>query len=703
MCDASQIEPWNNFGLSGISSHFRRWRAPSHRALRATASIVELLASAASTKPDIDHPSPRPPPSSYSSRSRKRSRRKSKASLRPSMPISMRSRSSTWGGSAVCNACSKSRSKKGKEPAQAESPVPWIPSDVEGSFLEMEGRPAGDETGGGQVGGDGEGHDDVNGSVGEEPLADSSETGASEPLPNSLLSNPTSIPESQAPPMPTTNVSQPPVSPSPLGDDISLAAVTPSTSASTPEHISRCSSSSLPSSSPGSSAASTLLIPLESELHHRPQSSPSHSTGDVHVVEKIARGKVGLIPDPASIFPASASSKSMATTTVSVPDLSRRGYSLELTFANTSINSSGTKSPLNGGSKIRRSISEFLHFSASSRIRRQSVPLPFKSCSGTTSSGAVAGIMRQNLPEVSWGEGALENRWEDVREDHFFATLISPVTPPALPHLDHHPYFSHPSNPCPPVGSTDSDFDAYRTGAAQYDGSSGKCRAMPKHKVKTSIPCPRGFACTTMASPSAPMPTFPLTPTSAIPLEEEQQRDVFAGDHQRLTADPTICTPSSNGRLFGFLPYRTGIAPMFRHDTIIIGPHPHPQTPSQATAVQQHQQQLAQQQQSARDATDNWDTDLNAAAVEEAALGAECFDCTDEENDEAIVTLWQCAWAALRAKVDEQTADTEILTKLRTYFEEHFCYDEHGVPRIWKPVDDIDGTFKKTRLCYTIC
>jgi enhancer of polycomb-like protein len=67
-------------------------------------------------------------------------------------------------------------------------------------------------------------------------------------------------------------------------------------------------------------------------------------------------------------------------------------------------------------------------------------------------------------------------------------------------------------------------------------------------------------------------------------------------DHQRLTTDPTIYTPSSDGRLFGFLPYRTGIAPAFRRDAIIVGPRPHvSQTPSQATAVQQ--QQLAQQQQ----------------------------------------------------------------------------------------------------------
>jgi hypothetical protein len=236
-----------------------------------------------------------------------------------------------------------------------------------------------------------------------------------EPIPNSPLSNPTSILESPDDLTPTANVFQPPVSHSPLGDDISLAAVTPSTSASAPEHISRCSSSSLPSTSPVSSAASALLVPPESESHHRSHSLPSHSN-DVYVVEKIARGKVDLIPDPASIFPVSASSKSTATTTVSAPDLPRRGYSLDLTSPNTNTNGSGTKSS-NGGSKIRRSISEFLHFGASSRIRRQSIPLPFKSRRGTTSSGTPAGVMRQNLQEVSRAEGELENGWEDVRED----------------------------------------------------------------------------------------------------------------------------------------------------------------------------------------------------------------------------------------------------------------------------------------------
>jgi len=127
-------------------------------------------------------------------------------------------------------------------------------------------------------------------------------------------------------------------------------------------------------------------------------------------------GKVDLIPDPASIFPVSASSKSTTTTTVSAPDLSRRGYSLDLTAPNTSIDSSGTKS-LNGSSKIRRSISEFLQFGASSRIRRQSAPLSFKTRSGATSSGTPDGVIRQNLREESQAEGGLENGWEDVRED----------------------------------------------------------------------------------------------------------------------------------------------------------------------------------------------------------------------------------------------------------------------------------------------
>ncbi|KAN0134191.1 hypothetical protein V8E53_007963 [Lactarius tabidus] len=67
-------------------------------------------------------------------------------------------------------------------------------------------------------------------------------------------------------------------------------------------------------------------------------------------------------------------------------------------------------------------------------------------------------------------------------------------------------------------------------------------------------------------------------------------------DHQPLTTDPTIYTPSLDGRLLGFLPYWKGITPAFRRNAIIVGPRPLvPQTPSQAAVMQQHQQQMAQQ------------------------------------------------------------------------------------------------------------
>ncbi|KAK0448843.1 RHD3/Sey1 [Armillaria borealis] len=73
------------------------------------------------------------------------------------------------------------------------------------------------------------------------------------------------------------------------------------------------------------------------------------------------------------------------------------------------------------------------------------------------------------------------------------------------------------------------------------------------------------------------------------------------------------------------------------------------------------------------------------------------FNCTDDENANALATLRRRAWQTLRSKIDEQTADGVILGKLRAHFEERFRYDDNGVPRVWKPEDDIDGAFKKAK------
>lgn len=76
---------------------------------------------------------------------------------------------------------------------------------------------------------------------------------------------------------------------------------------------------------------------------------------------------------------------------------------------------------------------------------------------------------------------------------------------------------------------------------------------------------------------------------------------------------------------------------------------------------------------------------------------ARSFNCTDDENVTSLAALRKRAWLALRAKIDEQTADTVILGKLRAHFEERFRYDENAVPRVWRPDDDIDGAFKTAK------
>ncbi|KAI5475047.1 GTP-binding protein Sey1 [Pseudohyphozyma bogoriensis] len=76
---------------------------------------------------------------------------------------------------------------------------------------------------------------------------------------------------------------------------------------------------------------------------------------------------------------------------------------------------------------------------------------------------------------------------------------------------------------------------------------------------------------------------------------------------------------------------------------------------------------------------------------------ATSFNCTEEENAEALIHLRKRAWLALRAKIDEQTAEAVMLVKLKLIFEDRFRYDEEGIPRVWKPDDDIDAIFKKAK------
>lgn len=89
--------------------------------------------------------------------------------------------------------------------------------------------------------------------------------------------------------------------------------------------------------------------------------------------------------------------------------------------------------------------------------------------------------------------------------------------------------------------------------------------------------------------------------------------------------------------------------------------------------------------------------DILARGENAYLVKAKSYNCTDEENVSSLATLRKRAWQCLRTKIDEQTADAVILNKLRNHFEERFRYDDEGMPRVWKPEDDIDSAFKKAK------
>ena len=76
---------------------------------------------------------------------------------------------------------------------------------------------------------------------------------------------------------------------------------------------------------------------------------------------------------------------------------------------------------------------------------------------------------------------------------------------------------------------------------------------------------------------------------------------------------------------------------------------------------------------------------------------AKSFDASSGEVDVGLWRLRRKSWGVLRAKIDEEMMEGNLLLKLRENFEDKFRYDEAGVPRIWRPTDDIEGIYTKAR------
>ncbi|KAJ8107305.1 hypothetical protein ONZ43_g6776 [Nemania bipapillata] len=76
---------------------------------------------------------------------------------------------------------------------------------------------------------------------------------------------------------------------------------------------------------------------------------------------------------------------------------------------------------------------------------------------------------------------------------------------------------------------------------------------------------------------------------------------------------------------------------------------------------------------------------------------AKSFEASEAEVEVGLWRLRRKSWVALRERVDEEVMEGNILLKLRENFEDKFRYDEAGVPRIWRPVDDIEGIYTRAR------
>ncbi|RMY42063.1 hypothetical protein D0865_12125 [Hortaea werneckii] len=100
---------------------------------------------------------------------------------------------------------------------------------------------------------------------------------------------------------------------------------------------------------------------------------------------------------------------------------------------------------------------------------------------------------------------------------------------------------------------------------------------------------------------------------------------------------------------------------------------------------------------------DLWDriwgvfTDTVSHAEQRFTQRAQSFDASPEEVEVGLWRLRRKSWAALRSKLDEEMMEGNLLLKLRENFEDKFRYDEEGVPRLWRPTDDIEGMYTRAR------
>jgi len=72
---------------------------------------------------------------------------------------------------------------------------------------------------------------------------------------------------------------------------------------------------------------------------------------------------------------------------------------------------------------------------------------------------------------------------------------------------------------------------------------------------------------------------------------------------------------------------------------------------------------------------------------------AKRFGVADEELSLCIKLLRRNTWEAFLKKIHDETEDSRMIVKIKNRLDSKFRYDEQGLPRVWKPEDDIDTPF----------
>ncbi|KAJ3281929.1 Dynamin-like GTPase that mediates homotypic ER fusion [Borealophlyctis nickersoniae] len=84
-------------------------------------------------------------------------------------------------------------------------------------------------------------------------------------------------------------------------------------------------------------------------------------------------------------------------------------------------------------------------------------------------------------------------------------------------------------------------------------------------------------------------------------------------------------------------------------------------------------------------------------AVEQLRKRLDGFESSEEEIATAVQSMKIKAWNVFQELLKKEVSDVQLIERLRHRFEGKFRYDENGLPRVWKPGDDIDGQFAKAR------